>query len=460
MSTTMNKSLMIKWILIIILPLGLFCIPTNDVYTEQVRTFFVLTVAAILFFAFEVVDYIVPSLLLPLAYVLTGVIPMEVAFSSWTTTVPYMLLGCFILSNVLNRSGVLKRVALFCIMKLGGTFNRTIFALVIASLVVGFITSGQGYLIMATICLGICNAFNLDKQSKESSIIMLIGGITSISMFLVVYNPTFMSVLTASAQTVIPDFNVSYTQYLINNVPYILFYFVFAFLLIKLFKPKMELQGVEYFQEEYKKLGPMTSLKKKAGLVAIVLLLFLLTSRFHHIDSAWGFILIPLLYFVPGINAASAEDVKNIPYSSLFMVAACLSIGSAASALGLSKLLSDVLTPILASFGNVGAVIFVWVLGVLANFLLTPMAILAAFSSSVAQIAVDLGLNPLGLFYPLLAAMDQIVFPYEYVGYLIVFSFGYIRMKDFISMMGFKMIIQFIFMLVVMVPYWYLMGIF
>lgn len=101
----------------------------------------------------------------------------------------------------------------------------------------------------------------------------------------------------------------------------------------------------------------------------------------------------------------------------------------------------------------------VCLLGVVLNLLLTPLAILGAFTGPITQIALDLGLNPLGVLYALKSSIDQVFFPYEYVAYLIFFSFGYIRMKDFTAIMGFKTLLHFIFLFAVMIPWWKIIGV-
>ena len=48
--------------------------------------------------------------------------------------------------------------------------------------------------------------------------------------------------------------------------------------------------------------------------------------------------------------------------------------------------------------------------------------------------------------------------PYEYASYLIYFSFGLIYLKDFIKLFTVKTILNAIFMVVILIPYWHLIG--
>ena len=96
-TSSINKGALIKWGINIIIPLILFLIPETDVYTYQVKMFLIVTIAGILMVAFEQVNLMAVSMLFPIGYMVTGLVPMEVAYSAWLQTMP--------LSNV---AGVLR----------------------------------------------------------------------------------------------------------------------------------------------------------------------------------------------------------------------------------------------------------------------------------------------------------------------------------------------------------------
>ena len=54
--------------------------------------------------------------------------------------------------------------------------------------------------------------------------------------------------------------------------------------------------------------------------------------------------------------------------------------------------------------------------------------------------------------------VDQIIMPYEYALYLIFVSFGLIRLGDFIKLCSVKMVVNLIFVMVILIPYWRLIG--
>lgn len=453
-----NKSYIIKWCITILAPLLISFIPTNEVYTNTIRLFLVITLTIILCIAFELLNLLIPSILLPALYVLSGVAPANLAYGSWTSTLPWSILGAYLLANVLDESGLLKRVSYWCILRTGGSYLGLLYGILTAGLIVSLLASGMGKMVIAILCVGICKAFNL-KVSKETGIILLVGAISTITPALFFYNPVGMSLVLTGAQSVIPDLTITWLSFFKANFPYIFFLYFFVYSVYKVFKPKLEFDGKSYFETELQNLGKISLNEKKAFFIVAVLLIFLLTQNFHHIDLNWGFILIPFLAYFPGIHIGSQKAIDTLPYTMVFFATTCVAIGNVAGSLGLGQIISQGLLPILSQVGTTGALMLVCLLGVVLNLLLTPLAILGAFTGPITQIALDLGLNPLGVLYALKSSIDQVFFPYEYVAYLIFFSFGYIRMKDFTAIMGFKTLLHFIFLFAVMIPWWKIIGV-
>ncbi len=61
--TKLTKAEKIKWFMTVLVPVLIYLIPTNDLYTTDMRLFLVITVAAILLVAFELIDIIISSFL-------------------------------------------------------------------------------------------------------------------------------------------------------------------------------------------------------------------------------------------------------------------------------------------------------------------------------------------------------------------------------------------------------------
>jgi len=457
-SKKMSMGTKIQWIVTILAPIIIGLIPVNDVFTHEMKVFFMITVTGILVLAFEFFDYGLAAMFIPALYAITGIVPTNVAFSGYAGNIPWLVLGALLLTVVLDETGLLKRIAYWCILKCGGTFKGVVWGIFLAGLIMTVLTSGSANFLFAPFCYGICKALNLGR-SKESAMIMFAGCISTISTTPLVYKPAFMGLALGGARTVVPDLGVSWLGYLWHNIPNLAFCIILVFLSFIVFRPNTEgINGKTYFEEEYAKLGKISSKEKKAFAITILLFVFLLTTSIHGIAMEWGFVLIPWLFLLPGIDCANSQSVKKINFSMVLFVASCLCIGSVSAALGVGPLISSIITPILSDLSELGVVAVIWVSGFMVNFVLTPLAACGALSAPLTQIAVDLGMNPLVSIYTLIGSMDQLLFPYEYASYAIFFAFSMCSMKDFIKFMSAKTVVHFIFMMIIMVPWWKFVG--
>ena len=287
---------------------------------------------------------------------------------------------------------------------------------------------------------------------------MLGGGVAALLPQQFIYNPTNIAMTVKIGEPVTGPISVSWWDYFYMNAPALLFVFVVVYAIAKFCKPEKAFDSQDYFKGEYRKLGAITTPEIKATLVCIALFAFLLTGSWHGLEIGWGFALFPCLFFFPGIKVGRPEDINQVNFSFVLFITACLAIGNTAGELGIGKIIAQFAAPLIEGHNLFFTFGLTWVIVVLANFILTPLAIMACLSLPMAQIALDLGIDPLAIYFLMTNAYDQILFPYEYALYLIFFSFGLIHLKDFIKIMGIKMILNFIFCLAVMVPYWMFIG--
>lgn len=455
----LNTSTMVKWFITIGLPVIIFLLPLNEVFTQQVKWFTVLTIWALLCSAFELLDLYVPAILLPVLYVATGVCDATTAYSSWTTLVVFNIVGAMLLANVLEGTGLLRRIAYFIIRKCGGTYNGSVWGLFIAALVISFITFANGYVVIATLSYGVCLALNV-KKTKEAAIIMMAGmlGASTVRMF--IYSPVTVGLCTTGAQTIDPTFAISIVDLTIANIPVLLYCILFLWILTFFGKTKhFDIGGgKEYFDTEYAKLGQMSISEKKSAVVLIVLIIYIFTQPLHKLNTFYGFIVFPCLLFFPGIDVGNSTHIKNLPFSTILFVAMCLAIGSVGTALGIMSVISSALAPTIASLGTVGGLYGIMTLGVIVNLLMTPAAMLAVLPAPIMQICLDAGLSARAAMYTMIFSTDLVFLPYEYVTFLIFFSFGVMTTGQFVKYHTIKNILFYLFFGILIIPYWYLIG--
>ena len=460
MSERTNKTELVKWGISILCTILILLIPTNDVFTPQIRNYIAITLGIVCIVAFSLLDFVFPAILLPCLYVIFDCASMDVAFSGWTAAAPIMVLGAYILTNILDECGLLRRIAYWCILKCPKSFSGLLVGVFFAGFILSVITSCNAFTVMPALGVGICQALNL-KKSKESALVMGAVLLSTCTVMTFVYDPSVMGLINEAMQQVIPGFQVGWAQFFLQNCPMLFFCLLQLILFIKVMRPSITIDNsnTDYFVKEYKKMGKMTSDEKKAGLVTICLLIYMVTIPIHGLEMQWGFIFAPLLLYLPGFKVGSPQAIQKTNFSMVLFTVACIGIGKVSISLGLGTILSELLLPLLEGIPTTGVLYIVWAASGLINFLFTPIAIVAAFSAPLVQVAVDLGIGPLSVLYTIILGGEVILLPYEVVPYLIIFGFGYMKMSDFIKLMLIKTVAMAIFIPLVMFPFYKIIGI-
>ena len=216
--------------------------------------------------------------------------------------------------------------------------------------------------------------------------------------------------------------------------------------------------GKEILEEHYKSLGHITGKEKRGIILVLILLVYLCSTRITGLPAAYGFMVISVLVFLPGIGIGSEGTVKKINFTTVFFVSSCLEIGIAGASVGFGDFLTSIAVPALQGKGMLFVCLAFIIIGMIANLFMTPYAMLGGLSLPFAQMAVSLGMSPVTACMLLLYSCEVLFFPYESAGNLIMYEFGMMSMGRFVKEMTLKAVIMIVGFVVVMYPMWKLMG--
>lgn len=452
------NSYWIKWIISAVLTLILVCLPTNDVFTGSIKAFAAITVFFICMVAFGLFkSNLIPAIILMFAY--TFLSDLGTATSGWGKDAPWIVLSAFIITQIMGRTNLLKRIAYRIVLLTGGSYTGICIGFYIVGLVMSVLGNGVAVAIIA-IGYGVVEALNLSGTKGGAGLMITsCNGINEAGLF--VMNPGVVTLIYGMAASAVPGLSaeMTYGTWFVYTAPYVLFYIGFLILTIKMFKPKEGFSGKDYFRMELSKLGKMTADEKKTAVILAVMIVFLFTNGWHKISLVYGFIGAVVLLFIPGINVGTGEDIKNTNFAFPFFVVACLGIGSVATALGVGEALVGALTPMLSGVSPLVFLLFIYIIVFLMNFVMTPMAIFSALTVPLATLAMSTGYfnNIFPLVGTMMAGAVNLVMPHASNTTLILYSFGAVSMKDFVKNFGIKAILNFIWVFV-MYGYWCLIG--
>lgn len=448
----------IYWALSIGIPVVLYLlIPVGGAMTEEIRRFLALTLFALIAWALSIVPVYVSGTALTILYVLTNTATPEVVFSPWATMIPWISLGGLTLSVIFEKTGLLSRIAFWFISVTGGSYRGIVIGLTASGALVGLLVpSMTGRVVLyAALSLGIIHALKLRPNSNEAAGIMFGGFMASIACAWL-----FMSandnVLIINSFLIDAGQGVSWLRYVVVMfIPAVIFTAALVAATLVLFRGRLEVEGKAEFQQKLQSLGKIKPQEIKFLVILGGLVLALI---FTSIAAGWLFMAAVVVCFIPGIGIATEDDLKQVNYMMVFFVAQTMSIGAVATQLGLPKLVTDAMLPMLEGTNNYVFLLLVMVFGTIVNFLMTPLAGITAFGATIIELANSLGLSAPGAAFSFVWGVEQLILPYMWVMFLILFSYNMFDMKKAIAWAAMRMAVAGAAMAAVILPYWMLIG--
>jgi len=454
-----NTRKMIMWAVCIFLPLMIMAIPVTEAFTTEIRCFFAVTLFVIFLWAFELMPYVIPAMLLPVLYVVTGIAAPAAAFAPWGHYIPWMLLAGMILTYIFDDAGLLRRISYWAILKTGGSFNGLLYGLMISGVVIALILPdiASRTVLFVAIAFGICKALELPPLSRRASAVMLAGVMSALTPSYIYY--------TSAAQTLIAweaasgsGYTISWLRYLLyNGLPTLIWCFLTILIIQVLFGRAKKEHYKSYFEEEYRKMGKLSIKEKKLAVISLGLCLFVVLESYHGIEVGWGFVAAVFLCYLPGINLGTEHSYKEANYALIIFVASCMAIGAVSNQLGAGVFIAQNLQPYLSG-GLVHMVAASWLLAVILNFVMTPLAAVSCLSGPLAGIVNTMDVSIIPVMYAWNQGLEQIILPYEYALILLAFGYGYISLKHFIGFFSIRMVANILFILILYLPFWMIVG--
>lgn len=138
-----------------------------------------------------------------------------------------------------------------------------------------------------------------------------------------IYSPDFISILYNAAEPV-AKIVPSYPSFFKDNAVFLLGNYLTAAAIGRYCRPTTPLSGREKFEQELAALGRLSVKEWKIIVVLAALVVFLFTHQYHHIDMVYGFIFAPMILYLPGMNVGTQQDLKDVQFSVLFFIIACM----------------------------------------------------------------------------------------------------------------------------------------
>lgn len=447
-----------------LLVLALLCPPLPEVTPIGMRTLgvFLWTVT---WWICEPIPIPMTSLFSLALLVFSGILSVEAAFSSWANWINIFLLGACVIGHAMSVHGLTRRIAyrMVCSPLVAADPWRLLLLFGIGAAALSSILSHVvTTMIFLSIALGLAETLQFKRESRYAECLFLsIAWGSNLGIATPVGTPPNLMAIEMVRQL---GYHISFLQWIAACLPVFLAALAAMFLVIRyVLRPETPQWKISptFFQEELRKLGPMSRGEKIAAgaFLAAMLLwvlpdlasLFLPGGRQHpfgiwlirHLDWSVSAILVATALFLIPVDWENRkfamtwdEAMKGVEWGTLSLVAAALGLGGAIAHPnhGLGKFLEHSIS----SFAASGVSQFLFVLGTIAftvivGSFISNIAIIGMVGALVQVTAPAAGINPVALLVAVgMAASMDFALPIGTPPSAMVFASGYVRMASMV----------------------------
>lgn len=450
------------WIITLVIPCLVYLCAPEDV-NPKLPLFMGMTSMAVCAWVFNVFQPIGVAALLMFGYLLGGVAGPQAVFRAWSTVLPWLSFAAIVLGVAMDKTGLARRVALSCVKICEGSFTGLAWGFIIGGIVLASFMSSilARMVILCAIACGIIDSLRIDGKSRLSSAIIFMAFIgASGPQFLLIHSSesniwAFQELFKGT------DIVIDFWKYALHSTLFSIIYTICSMLLIYLIKGREQLSGEEvrrFLKQSWQEIGPMKGPEKKLSLICLLLVAAFMLQPWIGVNPVYFFCVLALLCYMPGINILDEKSLPDLNIMFLIFVTGCMSIGFVGGEVGFNAWVVHKIVPLLSGWSDTVSVLMSYFLGVIINFLLTPLAALGAFTPAIGEMSHAMNVNPLPIFYSFNYGIDQYVFPYETVYFLYIFITGKITLRHIIPALLLRMLLCGLLIMCLAVPWWKLIG--
>lgn len=460
----MNTRSLLAWLVTFLAPIAIYTMAPRDV-SPMFPMYLSCTGAAIAAWATNVIPATIVAALLTFAYTLTGVAAPATVFSPWGTVLPWLTFAALNIGLAMDRTNLARRLALYCLRFTGGTFCGLVVGFGLAGLVLVVILPSvlARMVICCAIAVGIIDALKLDAKSRMSSAIIMLAFFSASAPLFMFLHSSEAFIWAFDMLFKGTDVTIDFWGYLTHGTLINLIYYIMSISLVYVIKGREDLMLGEEFSrflsDSFTELGTVSKKEIKLFIIVLCVIIGFMMQSISGLNPVYLFCVLALLCYFPGIDILNGDELKKLNITIMVFVTGCMSIGFVGGEVGANAWVVQELMPVLQSMSGTMATLCSYLFGVAVNFLLTPLAAMAAFTSAFAELGHALNTNPLPLFYAFNFGLDQYLFPYEAVYFLYIFVTGKVMLRYIVGALALRMLLTAIFVAFIAIPYWKFIGI-
>ena len=366
------------------------------------------------------------------------------ALSGFSSPALWLLITGFIISIAMTETGIARRVALHMMRIFGKTPLGAILAPMFANLIISPLTPSNTArtAAMLPIIEGVAQAYQAKKGESNFGKALFLANTFASNItaggFLTatIPNPLAIGLIAAAIGTA--SVGTSWGFWTLAALPTTIFVLIgTAFVVRALFKPEMDSipGGLEYIDDELKKMGPLSTMEMKALLYFLLALALWSTDMWHGLNSTMLAFVVSALILAPGIGVLSWKEAqKSIPWELFVYFGGVITLSNV---LTKTKAFAWVITTLIDALGLQGIGMMPLMIGLMGFTIFSHVIWSTTTAMAGVMIPIYIGMATafnfpvVGFVLPQAILMGYALFlPFNTMGNIIMFGAGYYSVPE------------------------------
>jgi di/tricarboxylate transporter len=301
-------------------------------------------------------------------------------FSTWTTSMMWLIIGAFLIAGAVRESGLGERIAYNFIIRYVSSFKSIIIAIFVLTFILALLIPHpwpRAFLIMSVMSV-VIKSTHIPREDAVKIGFTVFTASIPVSMIFLTGDATINPLAAVSCA---PE-AVGWMKWLqVMGLPMAVASVITMLMLMVMFKPVREVTvNKEEIFAELGKMGKMSGREKRTAFWITVAIALWMTDTLHGVDIGWVTLFIAMGMAMPLIGGVlTPKSWGGVPVQTLIFLTAAVAIGRVGGATGMNAWIAETVLP-----GNVPDNMFV-----LAGFItLVSIIIHMVFGSVIAVMGI------------------------------------------------------------------------
>lgn len=300
----------------------------------------------VIFWAFGIAQPGYVSGLYLLLLAVFNVAPATLIFSTWTTSMMYLIIGAYLIAVAVKESGLGERIAYQFIVRFVSSYRSIIYSIFALTFILALLIPHpwpRAFLIMSVMAVVIKSAGIPHEDAVKIGFTVFTASIPVSMIFLT----GDASINPLAATSCAPE-PVGWMRWLtVMGVPMIITSLITMFMILAMFKPTREVSvNKEDILRKLSAMGPMSGKEKRTAFWVALAIILWMTDTVHGIDIGWVTLFIAMGMAMPAIGGIlTPQSWSGVPVQTLIFLTAAVAIGRVGGATGMNAWIAKTVLP-------------------------------------------------------------------------------------------------------------------